>query len=328
MKPKHGATGGNAVFGIAEPSPVVERNRSLCARSEDADSQTRSRSLGKPTAGGLRYSSRVASADTSRKAIWWLAGALGLALLALAFLLGRESMRPAPMVEMPGDASSSEADPATAEASRVEEAPTTDSPTVDASATEESASSIDPVTPRATARVERRPDGRIVLSNTRDGKKRDVRPTVKSRSARKNRDQPKSAGEYLDRMDAIRYGEEAADPNAFAVALINAGMSGSTEGFDELIADTEGMEQEMKSITPPPSCEKYHEASLEALGHGRAILIELKNAISTRDVSKVAEVAQEAAALQAKVDELTRLETNLRAVRQRPRSRAAEAQGR
>lgn len=329
MKPEHGATGGNAVFGIAKPSPVVERNRSLCARSEDADSQTRSRSLGKPTAGELRYSSRVTSADTSRKAIWWLASALGLALLALAFLLGRESMRPTPMVEMPGDASSSEADPATAEASRVEEAPTTDSPTLDASATEESASSIDPVTPRATARVERRPDGRIVLSNIRDDKKRDERPAVKTRSAaRKNRDRPKSAGEYLDRMDAIRYGEDAADPNAFATALIKAGMSGSTEGFDELIADTEGMEQEMRSITPPPSCEKYHEASLEALGHGRAILIELKNAISTRDVSKVAEVAQEAAALQVKADELTRLETNLRAVRQRPRSRGAEAQGR
>jgi len=104
----------------------------------------------------------------------------------------------------------------------------------------------------------------------------------------------------------------------FAMALIKAGISGSTEGFDELIVRTESMEQEMKSITPPSSCEKYHQVSLEALGRGRAILIELKNAISTRDVSKVAEAAQEAAALKAKADELTRLETNLRAVRQHP----------
>ncbi|MDH3726565.1 MAG: hypothetical protein OER77_03460 [Myxococcales bacterium] len=262
----------------------------------------------------------MADADTNRKVTWWLASALALTLLALAFLLGRESMRLARMVETTDDVSSSETDPVTAQGLRVEEAPRTDSPSVDGGATEESAPSINPANPRATARVERRPDGRIVLSNMRDDEKRDEGPAVKTRSApRKSPDQPKSVADYLDLMDTIRYGEEAADPNLFAMALIKAGMSGSTEGFDQLIADTNGMEQEMKSITPPPSCEKYHEASLEALRHGRAILIELKSAISTRDVSKVAEVAQEAAALQAKTDELTRLETNLRAVRQRPR---------
>ncbi|MDH3727726.1 MAG: hypothetical protein OER77_09355 [Myxococcales bacterium] len=261
----------------------------------------------------------MANADTSRKAIWLLATALAVTLLALAFLLGRESMRLAPMVETPNDASSPETEPATAQALRVEGAPSTDSPTVDDGATEESASSNDQVIPQTTARLERRPDGKIVLSNTRSDEKR-VRPAVKKPStARKKRNQPKSVGEYLDRMETIRFGEEAADPNTFAMALINAGMRGSTEGFDQLVADTEGMEQEMKSITPPPSCERYHEASLEALGHGRAILIDLKNAISTRDVSKVAAIAQEAAALQAKADELTRLETNLRAVRQRPK---------
>jgi hypothetical protein len=268
----------------------------------------------------LSYAPGVANADSSRKAIWWLASALALTLMALAFLLGRESMRHTPMVEMADDGPSSDADPAAAEALPVEEAPAIDSSGVDGGATEAPSPSIEPEPTRPPARLERRPDGKIVLSNIRDDEKRHERRSVKARSAApKKPRRPRSINEYLDRMDTIRFGADAADPNAFAIALINAGMSGSTEGFDELIADTEAMEQEMRSIIPPRSCEKYHETSLEALGHGRAILVELKSAIAMRDVSKVGAIAQEAALLQAKADELTRMKTKLLAVRQRPK---------
>ncbi len=261
----------------------------------------------------MRYAPRVTNADRSQKAIWWLASALALTLMALAFLLGRESMRQTPVAETLDAEPSSQAESAPAQALPTEKAR-------DAGATKAAGASIEPEPPRPAARLERRPGGKIVLSNIRDDEKRDERRTVKAQTAaRKKPRQPKSINEYLDRMEAIRVGEDAADPNAFAIAIINAGMTGSTEGFDELIADTEAMEREIKSIKPPRSCEKYHETSLEALGHGRAILIELKTAIAMRDVSKVGAIAQEAALLQAKADELMRLKTKLRAVRQRPK---------
>jgi DNA transposition AAA+ family ATPase len=94
---------------------------------------------------------------------------------------------------------------------------------------------------------------------------------------------------------------------------IKAGMGGATSGFDRLFADTDRMTQEVKRITPPPSCVLYHEASLEALEESRGMLESLKVAITTRNVQALGVIAQQAANLQAKTEALAELQEELRA---------------
>ncbi len=109
---------------------------------------------------------------------------------------------------------------------------------------------------------------------------------------------------YLVRMDVIQSKSGAGDPNTFAMSLIKGGLGGSTAGFDQLIADTRGMEQEIRAVPPPPSCEGYHQASLKALAESREIVEEMKLAFARRDFSGLATIAQKAGSLQVKAEAL------------------------
>jgi hypothetical protein len=81
-------------------------------------------------------------------------------------------------------------------------------------------------------------------------------------------------------------------------------VGGSTAGFDQLIADTQRMEEEILSLTPPPPCVGYHEANLKALQDSREILEEMKGAFERRDFARLTSIAREAGTLQSKAKQL------------------------
>jgi hypothetical protein len=147
--------------------------------------------------------------------------------------------------------------------------------------------------------LEQRPDGTLLLSN---------RGNVADTRRGPNDATPTSTGsavtDYFLSLDMIQSETGAGDPNAFAMGLIKAGVGGSTAGFDQLIADTQRMEQEIRTLTPPPSCEGYHEANLKALHDSREILEEMKRAFKRRDFSRLSTIAKEAGTLQSKANEL------------------------
>ena len=105
----------------------------------------------------------------------------------------------------------------------------------------------------------------------------------------------------------MRSARGPSDPNAFAMSLIKAAMQGSTSGFDDLIADAKRMQRETEAVTPPPPCEGYHRASLEALAEGRTLLEEMKTAIERRDVAALSAMAQRASALQGRAEALAQM---------------------
>lgn len=144
-------------------------------------------------------------------------------------------------------------------------------------------------------RIEERPDGTVLLSNR--GSAPDT-PEVNGNSAPSER--ASAVSDYFLQMDVIRSEAGAGDPNAFAMDLIKTAMSGSTSGFDQLIADTKRMEQEARQVTPPPSCEGYHQASLDALVESEAVLEAMKSAIAGRDIGQLTSIARQAEALQDK----------------------------
>ena len=253
--------------------------------------------------------------------IWALGVALGLALLLIAFLVGRESTRFTRGELPPREATPKQVDVAQtrerAEIPSKEGSPFWWEKEVD----RDPEQSVE-LSTAGDARIERRPNGTIVLSNVGDeeGKERRAAPrqstperATPERATPARSDAPSSVDAYFSQLDAIRSEQQSADPKAFAGKLLTAAMNGSTEGFDGLLRDTERMQQEIKAIAPPPSCVRYQEAMLEALSQSRAVLEQLRDAMMRRDPEQIVRVAQEATALQARTTELQAMEKEIRA---------------
>lgn len=243
-----------------------------------------------------------------------LSVALGMALLAIAFLLGRESTRTAPAP----DAAVPETLP-TVPASAPQRAPmpelewevrkTTGAVVADTPAGRTAAG------PAPLARLERRQDGTLVLTNSPDEERSDLAsdPPNDDNRAEPSSETRQAVTAYFERMDVIRSEEGAGDPNVFAMGLIKSGLGGATSGFDRLIDDTERMEKEIRSVVPPTMCQGYHEASLEALVESRAMLESLSAAIAARDIGQLEQIARQASLLQRKTEALQRMRDEIRA---------------
>ncbi|MEM7137383.1 MAG: hypothetical protein AAF500_12425 [Myxococcota bacterium] len=228
-----------------------------------------------------------------------LAYGLAVALLVVAFLLGRESMRFA-------ESAVTEDGPPTETTRTVVPVPDV----IDTGDQPRSASTAEP-SDALDARIERRPDGTILLSNA-GGARAAGTVTDGSRTEREPGSQDLSVSGYFDQMDSIRAGDEMADPNAFAMGIVRSAFSGSTEGIAKLREDAAALEQEMLAIKPPPACATYHAQSLEAVAEGKALLEDLEAGIVNRDIQRLTAIADKAKALQASTAELQAMERQLR----------------
>jgi hypothetical protein len=248
----------------------------------------------------------MAVRDSTRITVFALGGALVLALLVIAFLLGRESARisTGPEKVAEGEIPSPSIAQPPAEESAPEPRP--DWRALDRG--EATANAGDNPTPEMAERIQRQADGTFLLTNS--GRDRAIR-------AEENVAQPQentaTVSAYFRELDLIRSEQGAGDPNVFAMGLITAGLGGSTSGFDKLIEDTERMEQEVRQIRPPPVCEHYHQASIEALAEGRELLEELKTAITERDIEGLVAMARRAGDLQAKAQSMDEMRAKIEA---------------
>lgn len=252
----------------------------------------------------------MAADGSNRKLVLGLATALGGALLVIAFLLGRETNRSAPSRPAVEKAPPPVPDlkPETAQARRQwPDTKPSDYGYID-------------VQKQPSARIERRADGTIEISNTRnDNRAQSVSndwPTPTPKPVADDADDAVSA--YFQQVDLIRSNEGTGDPKSFAMNLVKSSIDGSTSGFDRLIADSARMERELQRLTPPPSCERYHQATLEAIVEGREMLEGMKNAIAAGDIEQLKAIAQQAASLQAKAEALSEMQEQIRGS---PRSR-------
>lgn len=243
---------------------------------------------------------------SNRKLVLGLATALVGALLVIAFLLGRETSRSAPSTGRAVENAPPpvlDLEPETANAQRQwPDTKPSDYGYID-------------VEEKPSARIERRADGTIAISNTQNDDRAEGVSNDWPAPAREP--VPDNAGDavsaYFQQVDLIRSNEGTGDPQSFAMSLIKSGIDGSTSGFDRLIADSARMEQELQRLTPPPSCERYHQASVEALVEGREMLEGMKNAIVARDIEQLKAIAQQAANLQAKAEALSEMQEQIRA---------------
>ena len=149
------------------------------------------------------------------------------------------------------------------------------------------------------------PKDRFATTQNQNRPQPEPRPSVPGDARADQREASVTA--YFQQVDLIQSEEGAGDPNAFAMDLIKGGLGGATSGFDQLIADTKQMEREMQSLTPPPSCESYHKASIEALVESREMLERMKDAIVGRDIEQLKAIALQSRTLQGKAGAMKEL---------------------
>ena len=246
----------------------------------------------------------MADGSSHSKLVFGLSAALSLALLAIAFLAGRESARPA---------TNAQTEPPPVPGVEPETRREATSPRDPWQLRDEEYASID-AQRGSNEGIEERPDGTMVLSNTKREDRTAIGP-VDDRAARPQ-SAPSNSGdavsEYFLQMDTIRSDAGAGDPNTFALDLIKGGLGGTTSGFDQLIADTDRMTEEIGQVIPPPVCAGYHEATLESLAEARGMLGSMRDAITTQDLQALNAIALHASELQARAKALAALQEQIR----------------
>jgi hypothetical protein len=223
-----------------------------------------------------------------RWALVALACALGGSLLLVAYLLGRESARPEPVLTVARPTRPVPPPTATA-APPVAESP---APAVDAFAAPPSESPTWPAAPRQLAPATPS-GGEPAPVPTRPG------PATSEVEA------------YFARLEQVQLNDVSTSPEA-AQQMLSAMTGGDTSQFDRLLAEAERAEREVRSISPPERCRAYHAALLELLHDSTLMLGDLKKAIGAEDSNQLLALGAKAADLQRRGDALKEQEKALR----------------
>ena len=211
-----------------------------------------------------------------------LASALGCALIAIAFLLGRISARPA---DLAGSATAPKASAATA--------PNFTPPPADLASTPRDAivnGTSFPIAPQ------------ITLESPRQ-----ANPTVSGAGAvmpgsPPSPERPTIAAYFtqIEHIDDLGAG----DPQAFATSMLQSVSSGDFSGFDDLVARSKSQRERLRSLTPPRACLEHHRLALALSGDSVAMLERLKAALAKGDTAALMTMAAEGQALETQANQL------------------------
>jgi hypothetical protein len=221
-----------------------------------------------------------------------LAVVLGVSLLAVAYLMGRQSLRAEPAV--------------TAVPAR--HAPAPRPPT----ATEVTAPTAVP----APAVGEAHSSGETPDHQVERGPVPDLRPIAEPHAAAAPQVDAAAAGRvavYFAGLDRVSGTGFSGLSQEGAQRLIAAAVGGDTSGLDGLVADAERAEREVQATLAPPECVEYHHELLGLLSESRALLEELRTAMAAQNSDGLVLMSARAGALQRRAEELRDREKNLRA---------------
>ena len=121
---------------------------------------------------------------------------------------------------------------------------------------------------------------------------------------------------YFAKIDKIMAETESiGDQNAFATQVLQQGMNGKTEGFDNLIASTRKAATALRSITPPPNCKEHYSLLIKQTEASLRLLEKVKSATVSLDTGALTALGAEGQGMQADANRLKQLDEQLRAGR-------------
>jgi hypothetical protein len=224
---------------------------------------------------------------SSRRLVIALASALGAALLAIAFLVGRMSAKPAvvavaapPPVMTPSTSTPAELSPEPSAATFPVAPSLPASPT---SATPSTETALLPGAPPPPA-------------------------SIPGSSPSPDRAQIVAYFNQIDRLEDMGAG----DPQAFANSMVQSMSSGDFSGFDTLLSKARTQRQRLLSITPPRMCVDHHRLALTLSGDSVAMLERLKAAMVKGDATALLTIATEGHTLETQANQLKALGENIK----------------
>lgn len=213
-----------------------------------------------------------------------LASALGLALLAIAFLMGRISAKPA-VITVP--APPAEVAVAPSESAALPAAPVT--------ATAETGEA--PGEPAGSSTT-----GLEAASTTELAPFSAPLPTTNPILPAISADQAQIAA-YFNQVDRIE-DMGAGDPQAFATSMVQSMSSGDFSGFDDLLSKARTQRQRLQAISPPRACVEHHRLALTLSADSVAMLERLKAALMKGDSTALLTIASDGKTLETQANQL------------------------
>lgn len=118
---------------------------------------------------------------------------------------------------------------------------------------------------------------------------------------------------YFAKIDKIMAQTEAiGDANAFATQVLQQGMNGKTEGFDNLISSTRKAAQALRSISPPSNCREHYQLLVKQTEQSLSLLEKVKKATVNLDTGELTSLGAEGQTMQADANRLKQLDEQLR----------------
>jgi len=234
-----------------------------------------------------------------QKLVIALASALGLAVVAIAFLLGRMSSPPPAVVTVAVPTQSAGApQPQSAPAAAPSQAPIAgDAPPAGAPLP------VAEPTGLALKIPETLPFAAPPLPTT-------TTTATAPRSAAPA-DQPQIAA-YFGQVDRLEDMGGGSDPQSFANTLVQSMSSGDFSGFDDLLAKARAQRQRLQAIAPPKACVEHHRLALALSGDSVAMLERVKAAMVKGDTTALLSISTDAKALETQANQLKSLSESIK----------------
>jgi type IV secretory pathway VirB10-like protein len=237
----------------------------------------------------------VANVSVSKGLLIGVVTVAATSLLALAFVLGRESRPgsvPAPSMRIDRVAPRAQVEPVsppTPAAVFITEQPETRPALAPPPSTADQNSARQP-----TASLARAPNGGERSSAGFDAERASV-------------------AAYFDAVDHIQAAGMSGEAEGIAHEMAAALANGDTSGLDKMIRDTEAAKQSLAAVTAPASCAAHHRESLASLDDALGVLRSLKSAMeSSEPAVQLANVSNQATALRSRAEALQKEELALR----------------
>lgn len=122
-----------------------------------------------------------------------------------------------------------------------------------------------------------------------------------------------SVAAYFDAVDRIQMGAVSGDAEGLASGMAAALANGDTSGLDKMIRESEAAKKQLAAVVPPVPCVAHHRETLASLDDALDVLRSLKAAMeSSEPASQLASVSSRATALRSRADVLQKEELALR----------------
>ncbi len=118
---------------------------------------------------------------------------------------------------------------------------------------------------------------------------------------------------YFRAMDGLQAGHAGRDPESMAKDIVGSMLKGDDSGFDDMAKQARGVRAKLAALTPPAPCAAYHRESLALLDEELGLMQSMKTVLNAPNpVEASGALTTKANALKARTDALQALEKTLR----------------